>query len=470
MFPAIAAAQAIPPDKVETVHDTVETIPDTVEAIEKPSDRSPAPAPAASVQADNVRIEAGGWARQRFEYFPMERPVAAGRNDFISRTDLLVRVRYARTRQFEVNASSQLTHGLFHGNIQGETGTRGAFEPTVREAFFGLYGSQIDVRVGQQRLAWGVTDFMSPNDVVNARDQRDPFLIEPELRFIPTPMVRLDWYRDILTLQAVYSPWFVPDRFDIYGTNWAAIQPSSPPGFRNIAAGTLERYDRSLFDPAQRLYQQTSLPRADFRYPSAGVQAAINGSGFDLHFYYHYGFDGPHVAVDPSNTTLSASYLRRHHVGMDAATTLGPIVLRAEVAFQDHRSFFRSDLLSHKSPAGQAVGAIEWQTGDSAKVALLEVFYQHLFEHSPVPLLAWKRDSYGAGLLVKWPLWGRLRTDSRILAGVQPLMAVARLGLELDFDRWVVGAGWLLVTGSEPSFGWYYRNNDEALAFVKWLF
>jgi hypothetical protein len=219
----------------------------------------------------------------------------------------------------------------------------------------------------------------------------------------------------------------------------------------------------------QRLYQQSSLPAADFSTPSAGGQLAINGQGFDIHFYYHYGYDGPFVSLDPSGTPL-ATYLPRHHVGLATSASAGPIVFRLEGAYQTERAFFRADLLSHKSAAAEAVGAIEWQTGDPGKSALLELYYQRILDRPDVPLLAWEQDSYGAGLSLRLPLFGRLRTDTRIFASAQPEMVVAKPDLELDFDDWIVGAGWLGVAGREPFFGWYYRKNSEAFAFVKWLF
>jgi hypothetical protein len=443
--------------------------PDTVQIIEPRSGAEPPPsrARAAESAADSpVRIDAGGWAKERVDFFPLEDPhPAAGRSNYDFRTDLFVRAHYARGRHIEVNASGSLTHTVFHG----QDDYRGSFDPQLREASVGVFTSDLDFRFGQQRLAWGVTDFLSPNDVLNAKDLRDPFVGEEELRFLPTPLLRADWYVGIVTFQLVYGPWFVPDRYDVYGTNWAGIQPDAPTDFRNTAANMLAPYDRTLFDQAQRLYQQSRLPAADFTEPSAGGQIAINGEGFDLHFYYQYGFEGPYVALDASGM-LSATFLRRHHVGMAATVAAGPIVFRLEGAYQSQRSFFRTDLLSFKSPVGEVAGAIEWQTGDPAKVALLELYYQRIAQGSQVPLLAWEQDSYGAGFSFRWPIFGALRTNSRILMSAQPVALVAKPELELNFDEWIVGAGWLGVAGADPSFGWYYRKNSEAFAFVKWLF
>jgi hypothetical protein len=444
--------------------------PDLVQTIESPSGSESATArtPSSDRTVDSkLRIETGGWLKYRFDYIPIDSPPELGRNDFISRTQLFIRARYARADHLEMGVSGSLSHTIWHSALD----YRGAIDPELRDAYVGLYGSDLDFRFGQQRLAWGVTDFLSPNDVLNARDLRDPFLGEEELRFIPTPMLRADWYLGIVTLQAVYAPWYVPDRYDVYGTNWSGIQPWAPQDAKN-SAQIFNLYDRSLLDQAQQLYQQTKLPAADFSEPSAGAQLAINGQGFDIHFYYQYGFDGPYVSRDDPTSVLqpSVTFLRRHHVGLATTASAGPIVFRFEGAYQSQRAFFRTDLLSFKSAAAEAVGAIEWQTGDPGKVALLELYYQRIIDKPDVPLLVWEQDSYGAGLSIRLPLFGRLRTDSRILASAQPETVVGKADLELDFDDWVLGAGWLGVAGRPPSFGWYYRKNSEVFAFVKWLF
>ncbi|HEY3594599.1 MAG TPA: hypothetical protein VGL13_12020, partial [Polyangiaceae bacterium] len=74
------------------------------------------------------------------------------------------------------------------------------------------------------------------------------------------------------------------------------------------------------------------------------------------------------------------------------------------------------------------------------------------------------------GFSFRWPIVGVLRTDSRILASAAPQTIVAKPELELNFDEWIFGVGYLGVTGTTPSFGWYYRRNSEAFAFVKCIF
>ena len=175
---------------------------------------APAPQPAG-------RFELSGWSLLSGELAPSRQsPQAAQapRDLWLSRLQLLARSRYAPSRSFEVAVSGLMSYVLaepaattaetaFHGRIWGDGETQ------LRELYVGFYGERVDLRVGQQRLAWGRAEFVSPNDVMNARDLRDPFVNETELNHLPTPMIRADVDAGWLALQLVVEPYFVPDTF-----------------------------------------------------------------------------------------------------------------------------------------------------------------------------------------------------------------------------------------------------------------
>src|SRR6188768_2307798 len=192
--------------------DIVETIDQSAPAeaaTAPPSEVAPIVAPEAG-GAGTERFELHGWARQTLELGLAKRAPDSSDTDatavpydqLAARSQLFIRARYSRARWFEANVSGVISYSLletapahadttFNG-FNGES-VRGVVEPRLYEAFIGLYGPGLDVRIGQQRLTWGNAEFLSPNDVMNARDLRDPFLSEAELRHIPTLMVRADW-------------------------------------------------------------------------------------------------------------------------------------------------------------------------------------------------------------------------------------------------------------------------------------
>ena len=56
---------------------------------------------------------------------------------------------------------------------------------------------------------------MSPNDVINARDNRDPFVSETELRRIPSLLARADLDLGFGSLQLVLAPIYDADVADV---------------------------------------------------------------------------------------------------------------------------------------------------------------------------------------------------------------------------------------------------------------
>jgi hypothetical protein len=461
-LPPSATADVVAPssESDEGDDETVQIISDDVASWSA----SPDPSAATSAPTVSERFEIGGWARQTGELFKFH-DLQPGRNDGVLRSQLLVRARYSRGRSFEAAVSGLIGHGLFHGEEW-----RGAFEPQLREAYLGVFWKRVDLRVGQQRVAWGRGEFIGPNDILNSRDTRDPFIQENELRYAPTPMARLDVDFGHFIVQGIFAPWYVPDRIDVYGTNWSGVQPSANAVTRAVVGMRAAEIDPSLFDPAQRVSQQTALPKADYTRPSGGVRIMSQLGRVDLSVMYHYGYDGPKVDINPATGGFSATYVRRHHVGLDASVAAGPIVLAFDTSFEDNHVFFTRALTGVTSPVYQAVATLDYQTGDVDKVLLVEGLYQHIFDMPQQELLAWKKDSAGASWLFRWPIYGPLRVETRVLVGIRPVSVIARGELGLKFGNLYGALGTLVVDGEGPSFGWYYRQNKELYALLKYTF
>ena len=498
---------------------------ETIDQSEAPADASPAPLPqpgsrspmlVSGTPADRgERFELHGWARQSLELGLFKPAGVAGESEgtrvsydqLAIKSQLFVRARYSRARWFEANASGAISYSFletapahadttFNG-FNGQS-VRGVVEPLLYEAFVGLYSSRVDVRIGQQRLAWGNAEFLSPNDVMNARDLRDPFLAEPELLHIPTLMLRADWDLDFATLQGVIEPAFLPDRYDVYGSNWAAVQPDAPVWARGLSNLMARSLDPTLQEPAQRLFAATRYPKSDFTAPILGARLSWRVAGLDVNYYYQYGFDGPLLEIDPAfaaglagvdwdsvgladlqpwlaaidagHPPLSVSFVRRHHIGTDLATTIGPVALRLDAAYQSKRVFLRQDLSGFISPTLQAVLSAEYQTGDKDKFALLEVVYARILDAPVVPLLIYERDTVGLVADVRWPLWRALGFELRGLLGIRPRTATIQPELNLKFQPWIVSLGGLWLDGDAYSLGQYFHRNTQVYAKVKVLF
>jgi hypothetical protein len=494
------------PPPVDNGEDVVETM-DVMEAAATPAKvNAPSPPPPAP---DVFRI--GGWARASLEagfvdgqYKNPKDPYALPHEPLIARGQLFARAKYSRGRWFEAQVSGLLSYGLFERGPANATDSfngfngqqhRNVLEGTLYEASIGFFSKYFDFRIGQQRVAWGRGDIFSPNDVVNARDTRDPLLAEPETLHLPTLLLRGDIdLRRFGIIQLLYAPFFVPDKFDVYGTNWAALQPGAPMayrGFFNLAAT-----DPTL-QPIVGAGEQQIAQRYDFTDAELGARYSLSIGNTDLSAYYHWGFDRmPTFSVDPQaamllnmvdfNTVMpgqlagipmilgkppfTAGYTRRHHAGADAATLIGPVALRFEAAYDTSRVFYQTDLNSFVSGALQLAAAVEYQTGDPGKVVLFEVTYLHIVDTPPVPLLVWSQDTAALGTNIRWTFFRRLELELRGGIGVQPFTYVLRPQIAVKVGELSFRLGALILGGDDRSFGGYFSGNKSLYTMIKYSF
>jgi hypothetical protein len=395
---ATALAQEPPPDD----EDVIEVLDDTGKepTTVRPSAR-PTPAPAA-----NDKIEVRGFARTTLAVgvpsegsaprvingvaVPKEERVGYERGSSASQAYL--DVRYTRGKSFQAVLSGSLayTAALMEGRAGERLDQREVrsvlMEPTLREAYLGFYTEHVDVRVGQQRVVWGNSDAFSPNDVLNARDTRNRMQLDPEMIHLPTLAARADFDLGIAVVGLVAQPFFVPDRASIYGQAWSLVQPDAPRHVRRFFGTYAEGRDPSDIESA--LVRSKSSSRS-IDGASIGASLRFHLGGVDASYYYHYGRDrSPFVYLDPAlaakfdearsedNPTgkeyaeiyaiqqrAARAYggpfivesIRRHHVGMDLATTAGPFVLRLDAAFDTAMTFYtRQNLNSVARPTGSS--------------------------------------------------------------------------------------------------------------------
>ncbi len=521
--------------------DLTETIPsgneDTVETIGPQQPPAPAPIQAAEA-ADAPRVQLSGYARQSFElvYGELSRrantdpntPTTAKnsptsylwRDAFTSRTQLVLQASYLQNRRFEATVSGMLGYTLHVAQKAPlfSTGVvdlaRGELDPQLRDAYVGFYWPAVDLRIGQQRVAWGKTDFQSPNDVINARDLRDPVLTENELRYLPTPVIRSSVSGGPVTFEVVVSPFFVPDRFDVYGTNWSVIQRAAPDKYLEFLGSTSLEVDPSIERDFAALWRQTERPQYNGKGLAAGARFSANLSGTDLSAYYHYGYDGtPFVRISPDfgdylrDTTfiannangepsavlgaskfkpllelvdtlavdgsqpISSRYIRRHHVGADLATTFGPVVLRLDAAYETRRVFYQVDLNSFATPALLGVFGLEYQTGSLDDVVILEVIGEHLTQKPSIPLLGYDQTTVAVAGTLRWTLGDAWGVDLRGLFGIQPQTYVLQPALRFKpSDAFTLRVGAMILSGEQASFGSYYGDNDTAFVQLRYAF
>lgn len=437
------------------------------------------------------RIQVLGWARVNTAIglapTPTD-PLDAPYDRVTSHDQLFLAARYQRSKTYAATASGLLEWNVFdHRTI---------YEASLRELYVGAFWEHLDLRIGNQRIAWGKADAVSPNDVLNPRDLRDPILTDQELRRIPTFALRADLSADEHALQIVVQPFFVPDRYDIYGSNWAVVQPETPLPFRGFFHLLSQLFDPTLHDQVQQLFAQTRLPTL----PSAGARYTYTGHDLDASLYYHYGYDttprvelAPDFAnaigmvdwttatpstlapvlqlLDAGEKPFTATFVRRHHVGFDAVTTVGSFALKLDAAYETARVFYQPDLVSFVSPVAQGVATVEYQSGELGKVVLVEGIYQHLVDTPPpIGLIGYKQDTYGAALLARWTFFEVIEAEVHAIALASPKTTILQpqLAYRARSGSLMFAIGALAVQGDAFSLGGYFDRNDYAYALVKY--
>ena len=88
----------------------------------------------------------------------------------------------------------------------------GEYEPQLWEAFATYKIGSVDIAAGQKIWAWGLTDIVSPTNLINPIDLNRLFDVEVNLARLPTASVGATWYFSGLRLEGVYLPFFRASR------------------------------------------------------------------------------------------------------------------------------------------------------------------------------------------------------------------------------------------------------------------
>jgi hypothetical protein len=449
-------------------------------------------------------FQVSGWTRTSLEVtLPGESNGAAApgigvpHDEVLARELLYVRTRYSHGRSFEATGAALLTFGLFQGGdfYKSNDALRRDARVEVREAYVGFSVKAFDIRAGIQRIAWGHGDIFSPNDVLNARDTRDPLLNETELKHVPTLALRGDVELPGGSLRLVGQPLFESDRYDVYGSNWAFVQAGAPAGFRGLLGALTAHPGPSRRRASDALLFEPPRPKA-LSGTQAGVRFDWHIGRFDVTHYYHYGFHGTPKfrverfavaaldAVDWANTpavqiealvlelngagAMGSAWERRQHVGLDVGTTAGPFVLRLDAAYQQPALFYDRTFNGWLSPAIETAVGLEYQTGTLGRTIVIEGRHRHILATLPEGgLLFAARDSVDAALLARWT-WTGVELETRGVAGLGPRSFVLRPQITLKNGGLGVSGGVAILGGEVPSYGgWYRRNRSVYLTLRK---
>ena len=137
------------------------------------------------------------------------------------------------------------------------------------EAYADVHGfllPQLDLRLGRQRIVWGTAERVSVVDNVNPLNLEDPWDYG---RRLASDAVKLKAYFSVLTLEAVYVPYFTPALLPADASSAVSMPDGLPAAPVSFTFGT----------PGDGLWQNATL----------GARLAATVGGWDLAASYLYG-------------------------------------------------------------------------------------------------------------------------------------------------------------------------------------
>lgn len=377
----------------------------------------------------------------------------------------------------------------------------------VNQAYLGWRLADADVRAGIQVFAWGKLDGIPPTDLLNPRSYHDPIVDDSEERKIGVPALAATYYAPLptdgalsrLEGQLVYVPFAVPPRLALERERW--FPTTVDPG--GILPVPVEFSTEN--DPPARTLDQGGL----------GFRIGGTWYGADWDGYYYM---GPETQPDAKLTAVAFGHVDQgvpqldkvvsqfeqahdtiHMVGADTAFVVGPVSVRAEVAYFLDRPYLRPGadvvagalaMLDPQKLAGNIgrhgryrvpvpplfvdLDAVEWGIGADMVWEgfhpLVQLAQVVPVERAP-PLLIGDPDTRLTAVVSKPILQERVELEVRTVYAIESggWFALPRVSY-VPRDDLRLRVGYLAVGGHRESLIGQFKSNDEVVFDVRWSF
>ena len=420
--------------------------------------------------------------------------------DFGDHAHAVAEVR-ARHRAVEQRSPPGEFFWLFNGQNPKAT-----LEVYAGESYVDLYTHYVDFRIGNQVLAFGANTTGAPADVMNPLDIREGifFADDPSDVKLPVPAIRargtvydFDW-------MVAWAPFFVPDRYDLYGQDEALIQPALGAAVPAIPLLTVAQQDR-----AEQPLIETDRPLDTPQNGDIGLRVTHKLGPTTLGIDYVISREKiPEVIVDPelarflaegpganfsdpatalslqqrvaSGEQLLHGTFPRFAVGeVEASTLVGPAQIDVDVGHSASRLFVDSNLnpVFHPLSTAEVTAADARGTQLTLAASVVAIWIHDIPQGERLAIL----DRPGAedsahqtlggfvALLAGYRTWqNKLEGEVRgYLDPRQGSYAVGVRGAWNESDRVHVLAGYQRFQGpAESPFG-YFRRNDAVWGGIR---
>ena len=332
-------------------------------------------------------------------------------------------------------------------NAQGDRNER------LRELYWQKYIGDADIRIGRQLIIWGRADGINPTDNLTPRDYTLLTPDDSDQRF-GVFAANVSYQIGEQSLQLVWQPRFTGDTISL---------PDLPQvEYRHLSPQRRGQWAFKLDHSGSRIDWSVSYLDGDNRVPDLSL-AAVRLDGVDIGLMGH----------------------RQRVLGADAATTLGPYVLRAEVArtFVDLDTDDAAQNFFRKRPQTQFIVGGERNITEHYTVNV-QYFAQKVYDFDDPdnltdPVLRQiarqqaassnQTDGFEQGMTFRMA-WNLANYTWRVeTSGIYILNSDARLWrgklVHMLSDRWLVDVGFDHFSG--PAYSIIGRLKDNSTAFAE---
>jgi hypothetical protein len=376
--------------------------------------------------------------------------------------------------------------------------TKATAELELGEAFVDLYAPAVDLRLGRQYLPLGANAAFAPSDRLSPRDLRQSWLLgEVDDGRIPVLAARAIGTVGGVSWTAAYVPFFVPNRYAVFGQDEALVQPA-------LELALPIRIHESIEDELQPHLLETERPRAFPWLGDAALRAVVPLGQVRAGLSWIWINEKmPGVEIDPELAVLARAaaqqvdppplivqsvqsrlaagerlstgrYARAHVFSAEARALLGPAQLDVDVGYSPAQTVVLGGDLrpSSKRTLTWAVGVSQAEDSPFLYAATYVGIAvpdlpseQFLFLLEPETAARAPRTVFFHALVAKvgYELWDeRLEVSAR--GAFEPVQRSWALGPRIAWKgmaRLTLALGAELYGGPERSPFGYFRGNDQ---------
>lgn len=211
----------------------------------------------------------------------------------------------------------------------------------LNEAYFRYSGEIWDLSLGRQIISWGQADGFSLTDVLSAKDSSAFLALSSDDTKLASDSIRLRFFHDIFTFEAVAVPFFTPNKLPRFGFEDGAkddlyyIDTPATYDTKTPLGSIPIKYTKTESAKPKMFTDTEAAARLSFFLP--GIDFSVSGFyGWDKNprFTREGKLTPPNVLIN-----LNQEYYRIGMAGIDAAIPAGDVTIRLESAWIGGRYF-----------------------------------------------------------------------------------------------------------------------------------